>query len=235
LEGLGRPRGGGRPAVSDPHDDSPHGGGRGDDQGGPDVGLDPLPEEKPGEPAGDGGHDDHRGEATRERAGHQPGELAPKVGQQRGERTQMHDGVEGQSLIRPAEDERNQDQVPGRRDGEELGQALDQAQNDALGVAHPTMSSPPSTPMTLPVIQYVSGWARTTMARATSAGVVMRPWGLRRRASAAIDSYPGIFWAAGGAVTPARMALAVMPWGGGAAASGRTCDARGALAADTGP
>jgi hypothetical protein len=89
--------------------------------------------------------------------------------------------------------------------------------------------------MTLPVIQYVSGWARTTRARATSAGVVMRPCGLRRRASAAIASYPGIFWAAGVAVTPARTALAVIPSGASSAASWRTCDSSAALAAVTGP
>src|SRR2546430_5667568 len=64
--------------------------------------------------------------------------------------------------------------------GEELRQPLDDAEHDSLEVGHPTTSSPPSTPMTFPVIQCVSGCASTTMARATSSGVVRRPLGLRR-------------------------------------------------------
>ena len=68
--------------------------------------------------------------------------------------------------------------------GKKFGQALDDAQDDRQQIVpHPTMSSPPSTPMTLPVIQAMSGWERTTMARATSSVVVSRPDGLRRRAS----------------------------------------------------
>ena len=60
-----------------------------------------------------------------------------------------------------------QEQVTGRRDGQELGDAFDDAeQDDGEPVGHravlerlgrwarqPVMSSPPSTPMTLPVIQ----------------------------------------------------------------------------------
>ena len=69
----------------------------------------------------------------------------------------MHDRVEGEPLIRPAEDVRHQDEMAGGRDGKELGEPLDEAENHPLGVGHPTISSPPSTPITLPVIQYVSG------------------------------------------------------------------------------
>src|SRR5436309_12882639 len=114
--------------------------------------------------------------------------------------------------------------MTGGRDGQKLGQALDKAEDHALRVGHPTMSSPPSTPITLPVIQYVSGWDRTTMARATSSGVVRRRFGLRRAASREISSKFGIACAAGVAVTPARIALAVMPWPASSAASRRTLD-----------
>jgi hypothetical protein len=47
----------------------------------------------------------------------------------------------------------------------------------------------------------------------------MRPLGLRRRASAMIESWRGIFWSAGVSVTPARIALAVMPCGASSEAS----------------
>src|SRR5216110_1953651 len=44
-------------------------------------------------------------------------------------------------------------------------------------------SSPPSTPITFPLIQRVPGSTRAAMAPATSSGQVRRPPGLRRRAS----------------------------------------------------
>src|SRR3989304_7216729 len=71
------------------------------------------------------------------------------------------------------------------------------------GVANATISSPPSTPITLPVIQYVSGRLRATRAEATSSGVVRRPEGLPSRAACLMLSLPGIFRGAGGSVTPA--------------------------------
>src|SRR5207244_11425438 len=112
-------------------------------------------------------------------------------------RAQSEDRVEGQTLVGPAEDVRDQDQMAGGGHGEQLRQPLDYAEHDSLEVAHPTTSSPPSTPMTFPVIQCVSGRASTTMARATSSGVVRRPLGLVRWALATIASWPGIFWRAG--------------------------------------
>ena len=89
-----------------------------------------------------------------------------------------------------------EEQVAGGRDGQEFRDAFDHAEQDdgepvghrgraerPSGTAQPTMSSPPSTPITLPVIQYVSGCDRTTMARATSSVVVSRRCGFRRAAS----------------------------------------------------
>src|SRR3989442_15139738 len=111
--------------------------------------------------------------------------------------------------------------MTGGRDRQKLGQALDEAEDHTLRVGHPTMSSPPSTPITLPVIQYVSGWARTAMARATSSVVVIRPLGLRRRASARIASWRGSLWRAGGAGTPARDPFAGVPPRPGPAAGRR--------------
>src|SRR5213078_2962005 len=47
-------------------------------------------------------------------------ELAPEVGEERHERAEMHDRVEGQTLVGPAEDVRDQDQMAGGGHGEEL-------------------------------------------------------------------------------------------------------------------
>src|SRR5215470_16853691 len=162
-------------------------------------------------------------------------DLGAKVGEERGQRAEMQRGIDGETLIRPAEHVRDENEVPGRGDRKELGQALNEPQNYRLRVAHPTISSPPSTPITLPVIQYVSGCESTTMALATSSGVVRRPPGLRRRACAMISSLPGIFCSAGVLVTPARIELAAMPRGPSSAASCLMLDSSAALAADTGP
>jgi len=45
---------------------------------------------------------------------------------------------------------------------------------DFLRVGYPVRSSPPSTPITLPVIQRVPSTQRAAMAEATSPGVVRR-------------------------------------------------------------
>src|SRR4030095_756623 len=111
--------------------------------------------------------EERRREPPRERAGGHAQELAPKIGEERRERAEMHDRIEGETLTRPAEDMRDQDQMAGGRNGEELGEPLDEAENPPLGVRHPTMSSPPSTPIKLPVIQCVSGWERKTDRKST--------------------------------------------------------------------
>src|ERR1039458_8039186 len=69
------------------------------------------------------------------------------------------------------------------------------------------------------------------MVRATSSGRVRRWCGLRRRAISMIFSWFGIWRSALESVTPARMALAVMPAGASSTASWRMCDSRMALAA----
>src|SRR5262245_2447911 len=230
-------RGGSRDgaAIGDPHDDRPAAGGDRDDDRPSQLAFDDLSEEEARQRTGNRGDHEDRGQAARDGAEEHAQELAPEVRHERPERAQVHDRVEGEALIGPAEHVGHQDEMPRGRDGQELGQALDDAEDHALRVRHPTMSSPPSTPITLPVIQYVSGWERTTMARATSSVVVIRPLGLRRRASAMIWSWRGIFCRAGVSVTPARTAFAVMPWGPSSAASCRMCDSSAALAADTGP
>src|SRR5439155_269905 len=107
-------------------------------------------------------HDDDRAEPARELTRRERDELAPEVGEERHERAEMHDRVEGQTLVGPAEDVRDQDQMAGGGHGEELRQPLDDAEHDSLEVGHPTTSSPPSTPMTFPVSQCVSGCAITS-------------------------------------------------------------------------
>src|SRR5207302_1205833 len=219
------------PPIGNPHDDRPSCRRHGNDERRAKLALDELLEEDTGQGARDRGQDEQNREPARERARSHAEELATKIGEERRERAEVHDRVEGESLIAPAEDVRHEDQVTGRRNGEELGEPLDEAENHPLSVGHPTISSPPSTPITLPVIQYVSGWERTTMARATSSVVVMRPLGLRRRASAMIASWRGIFCSAGVSVTPARIAFAVMPCGASSEASWRICDSSAAFAA----
>ena len=108
--------------------------------------------------------------ARGQRAGGHREQLARGSRRAGGQRAEVKRGVEGQALVRPAEEVGHQDQVARGRDRQELRQALDEAEDHRVGVGHPTMSSPPSTPITLPVIQCVSGCERTTMARATSSG-----------------------------------------------------------------
>src|SRR5439155_17447377 len=107
------------------------------------------------------------GRRTARRRAQHGQQLAAKVRQQRGNGAEVHDRVEGEALVRPSKRPGDQDQVSRRRYRQELREALDQAEDDALAVRHPTTSSPPSTPMTLPVIQYASACDRSMMARAT--------------------------------------------------------------------
>ena len=64
------------------------------------------------------------------------------------------------------------------------------------------MNSPPSTPITSPLMKSVPSPDRTTIALATSWGVVIRPVGFRLVADAMIMSCSGIFISAGVIVTP---------------------------------
>src|SRR5450759_4112338 len=72
---------------------------------------------------------------------------------------------------------------------------------------YPVMNSPPSTLITLPLIQSESVEASVTSASATSATVVIRACGLRARVSSTTRAAPGILRSAGVSVTPARIAL----------------------------
>ena len=106
------------------------------------MSLDPLV----GEPAdGQGGHG--RGEQQDrqprgQHAGHELAQLDPEIGEQRGQRAEMHGRVEGQALVGPAEDVGNQDQMPRRRHGKELRDALDDPEHERLRVGQPMISSP---------------------------------------------------------------------------------------------
>src|SRR5579871_1323650 len=105
----------------------------------------------------------------------------------------------------------------------------------AQGRPQAVTSSPPSTPITLPVIQPAPGSASTATAAATSSGAVSRPPGLRRRASSSRTSAPGILRSAGVSVTPARSAFTATPAAPSSTASWRTWDSSAALAAETAP
>src|SRR5438477_9878714 len=96
-------------------------------------------------------------------------------------------------------------------------------------------SSPPSTLITLPVIQSAPGWDSATIAPPRSAGVVRRWCGFRCVAISMSFSLPGIFRRAGVSVTPPRNAFTVMPCGASSSASWRVCDSSAAFAADTAP
>src|SRR5262249_44495320 len=100
---------------------------------------------------------------------------------------------------------------------------------------HAVTSSPPSTPITFPLIQPAPGSVSATIAPATSSGTVRRPPGFRRRASSKRTSATGILREAGVSVTPARMALTAMRAPPSSNASWRTCDSSAALAADRAP
>jgi acyl-homoserine lactone acylase PvdQ len=102
------------------------------------------------------------------------------------------------------------------------------------GIWRSPIISPPSTPMTLPVIQWRRGEASATSASPTSSGRVNRPPGLRSSAASQ-------FLVAGNAAQRGRVghagadALTVMPCGMSSSASWRTCASSAALAALTGP
>ena len=138
IAGRGRRRR--RAPVGEPHDDAPHGGGGGDQERRAQMRLDELAQEHPREPARQR-RDQHEGrEPARQRAGGQRQEFAPKVGEERGERAEVERRVHGEPLIGPAEHVRDQDQMAGGRDGEELGEPLDDAEHDGLEVRHWAMA-----------------------------------------------------------------------------------------------
>src|SRR5438093_4464739 len=96
-------------------------------------------------------------------------------------------------------------------------------------------SSPPSTLITLPVIQSAPGCDRATMAPPRSAGVVSRWCGFRCVAISTSFSLPGILRSAGVSVTPPRSAFTAIPSGASSSASCRVWDSSAAFAAETAP
>ena len=85
---------------------------------------------------GEGGGDDQRRHPSIEHARDQLDQLDPKIGKQRGQRAQVHGGVEREALIRPAEESRDQNEMSRRRDREEFREALDDAEDERLRVGH---------------------------------------------------------------------------------------------------
>jgi hypothetical protein len=59
-----------------------------------------------------------------------------EVQEHRGHRPELDDGGERGARVLPAEERGDDPQVSGARDGEELGEALDDAQDDRLDGAH---------------------------------------------------------------------------------------------------
>ncbi len=97
------------------------------------------------------------------------------------------------------------------------------------------MDSPPSTKITVPLMNFTVGWLSATIVAATSSVTVRRRCGLRRMVVSIMISLPGILRSAGVSVTPALMQFTRMPRGPNSRASWRVCDSRAALAADTAP
>src|SRR5699024_1343791 len=80
-----------------------------------------------------------------------------------------------------------------------------------LAPHQPVSISPPSTPITLPVIHEDRVRESRTMASPTSSGVVNLRWGLLRSAVSTRDRCSGIRSSDGVTVTPARNALTATP------------------------
>ncbi len=76
-------------------------------------------------------------------AGH-IGDVAPEIDQYRQQRADMGGDIQGQPLIRPAEELRHQDEVAGGGDGQEFGDALHHRQNQDVDIGH--AQSPPHGP-----------------------------------------------------------------------------------------
>ena len=89
--------------------------------------------------------------------------------------------------------------------------------------------------MVLPLMNSVPGCSSAIIACATSSGRVARAKGFFATAAYSMLRAPGIFESAGVSVTPARMALQVMPRGPSSMASWRMYDSSAALAPDTAP
>ena len=63
-------------------------------------------------------------------------EVAAEIRDHRGERANMHGHVEGETLVGPAEQGGNEDEVRRARDRKELGEPLDEGEDDRLDGVH---------------------------------------------------------------------------------------------------
>src|SRR2546426_1487372 len=91
------------------------------------------------------------------------------------------------------------------------GPVIAQPATRVLQRGYAEISSPPSTLITLPVIQSASGRDSATIAPPRSAGVVSRWCGFRCVAISTSFSLPGILRSAGVSVTPPRNPFTAVP------------------------
>src|SRR5262249_36476638 len=97
----------------------------------------------------------------------------------------------------------------------------------------PDTRSPPSTRISAPFSHAASSVASRQIRFATSSGVVSRRNGLRSRACARSDRWPGRARSAGVSGTPGWITLVRTPYGASSTASERPSASRLAFAADT--
>ena len=114
----------------------------GDRQGIAQLPLDHVTERQADEPDRNGAENDApgeprvlrqaaAGEGAEPRANHRE-KLAPEIGDDGEQRADVNGDVEGEALVRPAEEMRHQHEVAGARNRQELGQALHDGENDRL-------------------------------------------------------------------------------------------------------
>ena len=131
-------------AVGDEEEDAVEEGGAGDQQRVAGVGLDPVLGEQPGDAGGDGADHDRPGHGpgdelavarprrAGEEAGDQVAHVAVEVGEDGDQRPRVGRDVEAEPLVGPVEEVGDQDQVARGADGQELGEPLDDAEDDGL-------------------------------------------------------------------------------------------------------
>ena len=137
------------PSVGQPQDDRAHDERDGDQPDLAECGLDEVVEQESGDRRGDGRrHEEPRQAAVRigpERAipdggkpgRHQPQPVGPEVDEQRRQRPDVEHHAERQrrdERVGPAQQVRDDDEVPGRGDRQELGESLDDPHDQGLDV-----------------------------------------------------------------------------------------------------
>ena len=134
--------------VGGQEDEAVEEGGARDQQGFQGLGGDPVVEGEPREAGGEGAKDEAPRQApgveaavpgerrAGEEAGDEVAQVAVEVGHDGQQRPRVGGDVEGEPLVAPAQEVRDEDQVAGRADGEELGDALDRGEEDGLDGGH---------------------------------------------------------------------------------------------------